>query len=80
VHYIRFLLFGDEIASLVFGQAGIHQGPNLGVLAIGIELLAGSGGRARARRLLHDLYHEWRSAVSKYINALPEVDCDRYFY
>jgi hypothetical protein len=25
VHYIRFLRFGDEIASLVFGQAGIYS-------------------------------------------------------
>jgi hypothetical protein len=31
----------NEIARLVFGQAGIHQGPDLGEM--GIELLAGQG-------------------------------------
>jgi len=46
VHHIRFLLACDEIACFVFGQAGIHQGPNLGVLALGVKLLAGPG-RAR---------------------------------
>jgi hypothetical protein len=39
VHHIRTFLLGDEIASLVFGQAGIHQGQDLGVLALGVELL-----------------------------------------
>jgi hypothetical protein len=39
VHYIRLFLLGDEIASLVFGQAGVHLGQNFGVLAVGVELL-----------------------------------------
>jgi hypothetical protein len=43
MHHIRFLLIGDEVASLVFGQAGIHGGEDLGVLALGVELLAGLG-------------------------------------
>ena len=54
-HHIRFLLACDEIASLVFGQAGIHRGPDLGVLAIGVELLhlcpqAGALGRGGGER------------------------------
>ncbi|MCX6672514.1 MAG: hypothetical protein NTY37_01910 [Methanothrix sp.] len=39
MHYIRPFLLGDEIASLVFGQAGLYLGQNFGVLAIGVELL-----------------------------------------
>lgn len=39
VHHIRFLLVGDEIASLVFGQTGIHGSQDLGVHAIGVKLL-----------------------------------------
>jgi hypothetical protein len=50
MHHIRFFQLGDEIARLVFGQAGIHLGQNFGVLAIGVELLqlspqAGACGR-----------------------------------
>jgi hypothetical protein len=44
VHHIRFFLGCDEVARLVFGQAGLHQGPDLGVLALGVELLAGALG------------------------------------
>jgi len=46
VHHIRFLLVGDEIASFVFGQAGFYVSEDLSMLAIGVELLAGMGGRA----------------------------------
>ena len=49
MHYIRFLLFGDEIASLFFGQAGIHSSRGLGGLALGVKLLAGHAGAAFAR-------------------------------
>jgi len=36
VHHVRFFLAYDEVASLVLGQAGLHRGQDLGVLAIGI--------------------------------------------
>jgi hypothetical protein len=50
MHHIRFFLIGDEISSFVFGQAGLHGGEDLSVLAIGVELLqlrtqAGALGR-----------------------------------
>ena len=48
MHYIRPFLLSDEVASFVFGQA-LHLGQDFGVFAIGVELLAGPGGRARAR-------------------------------
>ena len=44
MHHIRQFLFGDEIASLVFGQA-FARGPDLGEISLGIELLAGLGER-----------------------------------
>jgi len=71
-----------KVAVPVLGQAGVYLGQDLGEFALGVELLQlrPPGGHARMRGWLHDLYHEWRSFVSKYINALPEVDCDRYFY
>jgi hypothetical protein len=39
VHHVRFFLLSDEVASRVFGQAGIHQGPDLGEYAFSVELL-----------------------------------------
>jgi len=39
VHYVRFLLLSNEVARFVFGQASLHPRQDLGVLAIGIELL-----------------------------------------
>jgi hypothetical protein len=39
VHHVRFFLAYDEDASLVFGQASVHLGKDLGVLALGVELL-----------------------------------------
>jgi len=39
VHYVRFFLFRDEIASGVFGQAGHHLGGGLGEFVLGVELL-----------------------------------------
>jgi hypothetical protein len=39
VHYIRLLLLGDEIASRIFGQAGVHLGQDLGAVALGVKLL-----------------------------------------
>ncbi len=58
---VRFFLLGDEVASHVFGQAGVHPGQDLGVLAIGVKLLqlraqasafglGGGEGDARLRR------------------------------
>ena len=50
VHHIRLFLIGDEVASLVFGQAGLHLGQDFGELVLGVELLqlrsqAGALGR-----------------------------------
>ena len=50
VDNVRFFLRGDEVASRVFGQAGFYLGQDLGVLALGEELLqlraqAGAFGR-----------------------------------
>jgi len=45
MHHIRFFLISDEIASFVFGQAGLHGSEDLSMLAVGVELLAGLGGR-----------------------------------
>ncbi len=39
MHHIRLFLLGDEVASPVLGQAGLHQGPDLREFAIGVELL-----------------------------------------
>jgi len=39
VYHIRPFLFGDEVARRVFGQAGFYLGQDLGVLALGVELL-----------------------------------------
>ena len=47
MHHVRLFLLRDEIPSLVFGQAGLHLGQDLGVLAVGVKLLAGPG-RARS--------------------------------
>jgi len=55
VQHIRFFLAYDEVASLVFGQAGLHLGQNFGVLAVGVELLAGPG-RARATTAVIEFY------------------------
>ena len=47
---VRFFLLGDEVACCVFGQAGFYLSQDLGVLALGVELLqlraqAGAFGR-----------------------------------
>jgi len=39
VHYIRFILIGDEIASPVFGKAGVNGSQELRVIAVGVEQL-----------------------------------------
>jgi hypothetical protein len=39
VDNVRFFLLGDEVASRVFGQAGIYLGQDLGVLALVVKLL-----------------------------------------
>ena len=39
MHRVRPLLFGDEVASRVFGEAGVHLGQYFGVLALAVELL-----------------------------------------
>jgi hypothetical protein len=54
VHHIRPLLFSDEVAFSVLGQAGIYLGQDLGVLAPVVELLqlrtqAGALGRGGGR-------------------------------
>jgi hypothetical protein len=49
VHYIRFLLIGDEVASFVFGQTSVHLGQDLSVLAVGVELLAGGSWSAQVQ-------------------------------
>ena len=59
MHYIRTLLICDEIASRVFGKAGFYLGQDLGMLALGVELLQlraqagtlGCGGLVRRIRL-----------------------------
>jgi len=38
VHHIRTLLACDEVASLVFGQAGVDLDQDFGELVIGVEL------------------------------------------
>jgi hypothetical protein len=45
VHHIRFLLADDEVARFVFGQAGVHQRPDLREFVLGVELLADPSGR-----------------------------------
>ena len=50
MHHIRFFLIGDEVASPVFGKAGVDLGQDFSVLALGVELLqlrpqAGALGR-----------------------------------
>jgi hypothetical protein len=45
VHHVRFFLVGDEVASLVLGQAGLYLGQDFSEFALGVELLAGRGGR-----------------------------------
>jgi hypothetical protein len=39
VHHIRPFPLGHEVASLVFGQAGVHLGQDLGELVLGVKLL-----------------------------------------
>lgn len=39
MHHIRFLLFGGEVASRIFGPAGVHPGQDFSKLGIGVELL-----------------------------------------
>jgi hypothetical protein len=46
VHHIRTLLLGDKVASRVLGQAGVHLGQDLGVLAIGISCFSSAPRRA----------------------------------
>jgi len=41
---------GDEVASFVFGLAGLHLGQDLDEFAPGVELLATSYGRTWAFR------------------------------
>jgi len=39
------LLLDCEVAGCIFGQMGLHLGDDLGILALGVELLAASDGR-----------------------------------
>jgi hypothetical protein len=75
VHHIRFFPVGDEVALCVFGQAGLYLGKDLRVLAISVVLLAGLGGRARARSgaegSLSDIYLERRIFGSLHQAVLP---------
>jgi hypothetical protein len=47
VHDITFFLIGNEVASRVFGKAGIHLDQEFSEFAVGAELLAARGGRER---------------------------------
>ena len=48
MHHVRFILFCDEVPRFVLGQADIHLGEEFSEFAIGVELLAASGGGARS--------------------------------
>ena len=76
MHYIRFLRFGDEIASLVFGQAGIHQRQDIIGLALGVKLLAGQGGRCFRAGVAAEM--RWNIPVTKSI--LPFFARSYYCY
>jgi hypothetical protein len=43
------LLLDYEVASRIFGQTGLHQGEDLGILAVKVELLAASSGRVSGK-------------------------------
>jgi len=49
VQHVRTLLLDYKVASRVFGKAGVHLGQEFNEFAVKVELLAASGGRARAR-------------------------------
>ncbi len=70
MHNVRFFQLSDEITSLVFGQAGVHLGQNIGVLALGVELLqlrpqAGALGRGGG-----EIYHKMNSLAQETIRIL----------
>ena len=56
MHHIRTFLACDEIACFVFGQAGIHQGPDLGVLAIGVRAALAPSPGERVCGTLADIW------------------------
>ena len=68
MHHIRLFLACDEVASLVFGQA-FARGADLGVLAIGVELLAGLGGRCYGAGG-GEIYHRMNSLVQETVRIL----------